>query len=518
MTVVTRFAPSPTGRLHVGNIRTALHNFLFARRHGGRFILRIDDTDRERSTAEFDAAIRDDLDWLGLTPDLVVRQSERFDLYEREFERLRQAGRVYACYETPEELELRRKVLLGRGLPPVYERKPADAPVPEGRAAALALPARPRRADRLERPHPRRAEVRPEIALRPGGAPRGRQLALPAAQRHRRHRPWHHPRRSRRGPCVEQRGADPDVRGARRRAAAFRARGVAGRRRGQIVEAARLLRRRASARGRRRADGLAVAAGADRHVAAGRDRRLARRARRRFRLRAISAARRRISTRTTSNCSMRGCCTARFCRGCATACRPERRKRIGCCCARNLERLSRFRRLARSRLDGDIEPPELSHDDRAFVREAARSARAIDWSAEPVAGADAARSRSRPAARARRCSMPLRLALTGRESGPEMAPLIERIGKERALAPAGGRRRCRGKILLVADRCDVVTSYSTRVERSRVMACLCCRPRALPSARLHPAPWSSSSPAIAALLAAVMTRQDGLHQAVHPRR
>ncbi|HVL78362.1 MAG TPA: glutamate--tRNA ligase, partial [Sphingomicrobium sp.] len=133
MAVTTRFAPSPTGRLHVGNIRTALHNFLFARRHGGTFILRIDDTDRERSTGEHDQAIRDDLAWLGLNPDRVVRQSERFDLYEREFDRLREAGRVYACYETPDELDLRRKVLLGRGLPPVYERKPADAPVAEGR-------------------------------------------------------------------------------------------------------------------------------------------------------------------------------------------------------------------------------------------------------------------------------------------------------------------------------------------------------------------------------------------------
>jgi glutamyl-tRNA synthetase len=133
MSVVTRIAPSPTGRLHVGNIRTALHNYLFARKHGGTFILRIDDTDRERSTAEFDQAIRDDLDWMGLKPDQLYRQSERFDLYEREFQRLKDAGRVYACYETPEELELRRKVLLGRGLPPVYERKPADAPVPEGR-------------------------------------------------------------------------------------------------------------------------------------------------------------------------------------------------------------------------------------------------------------------------------------------------------------------------------------------------------------------------------------------------
>lgn len=132
MTVTTRFAPSPTGRLHVGNIRTALHNALFARKHGGRFLLRIDDTDLERSREEYVESIRADLAWLGLHPAHEVRQSQRFDLYEREFERLKAAGRVYACYETPEELELRRKVLLGRGLPPVYERKPEGSPVPEG--------------------------------------------------------------------------------------------------------------------------------------------------------------------------------------------------------------------------------------------------------------------------------------------------------------------------------------------------------------------------------------------------
>ncbi|MFL6724457.1 MAG: glutamate--tRNA ligase [Sphingomicrobium sp.] len=132
MTVVTRFAPSPTGRLHVGNIRTALHNALFALKNGGRFLLRIDDTDLERSREEFVEAIVADLDWLGLKADAMVRQSERFGIYEREFERLKQAGRVYACYETPEELELRRKVLLGRGLPPVYERKPKGLPAPEG--------------------------------------------------------------------------------------------------------------------------------------------------------------------------------------------------------------------------------------------------------------------------------------------------------------------------------------------------------------------------------------------------
>src|SRR4030095_17074494 len=130
--VVTRFAPSPTGRLHVGNIRTALHNALFAVKNGGRFRLRIDDTDLERSKEEYVESIIEDLDWLGLKPDAMVRQSERFGLYEREFERLKEAGRGYACYETTEELELRRKVLLGRGLPPVYERKPEGSPIPDG--------------------------------------------------------------------------------------------------------------------------------------------------------------------------------------------------------------------------------------------------------------------------------------------------------------------------------------------------------------------------------------------------
>ena len=132
MTVVTRFAPSPTGHLHVGNVRTALHNWMWARKAGGHFLLRIDDTDLERSKEDYVTGIRADLAWLGLDVDSEERQSARFDLYEREFERLKATGRVYACYETPEELDIRRKVLLSRGLPPVYERKPADAPVPEG--------------------------------------------------------------------------------------------------------------------------------------------------------------------------------------------------------------------------------------------------------------------------------------------------------------------------------------------------------------------------------------------------
>jgi len=133
--IVTRFAPSPTGRLHVGNIRTALHNWMWARRSGGRFLLRLDDTDLERSTAENAEAIRHDLDWLGLTPDDSVRQSDRFALYEERFEELRGAGRVYPCYETAEELELKRKILAGRGLPPIYDR--AALALSDGQRAGL---------------------------------------------------------------------------------------------------------------------------------------------------------------------------------------------------------------------------------------------------------------------------------------------------------------------------------------------------------------------------------------------
>jgi glutamyl-tRNA synthetase len=135
MSVVTRFAPSPTGRLHVGNIRTGLHNMLWARRHGGRFILRLDDTDRERSSEEFAVAIREDLAWLGLDADAEARQSERFGRYEAALARLAEAGRVYPAYETAQELELKRKVQLGRGRPPVYDR--AALELSEGDRAAL---------------------------------------------------------------------------------------------------------------------------------------------------------------------------------------------------------------------------------------------------------------------------------------------------------------------------------------------------------------------------------------------
>ena len=122
MTVTTRFAPSPTGRLHVGNVRTALHNWLLAKKHGGRFLLRIDDTDAARSEERFVAAIREDLAWLGLAPDCEERQSARLAIYEQAFERLTASGRVYPAYETAQELDVKRKVALGRGLPPIYDR------------------------------------------------------------------------------------------------------------------------------------------------------------------------------------------------------------------------------------------------------------------------------------------------------------------------------------------------------------------------------------------------------------
>ncbi|SDF38096.1 glutamate--tRNA ligase [Bosea robiniae] len=119
---LVRFAPSPTGYLHIGNARPALFNWLFARRHGGRFLLRYDDTDIARSKAEYAEAIAEDLGWLGIVPDQVIRQSERLAIYDAAAERLRGAGRLYPCYETADELDRRRKRQLARGLPPIYDR------------------------------------------------------------------------------------------------------------------------------------------------------------------------------------------------------------------------------------------------------------------------------------------------------------------------------------------------------------------------------------------------------------
>ena len=136
---ITRFAPSPTGYLHVGNMRAALMNYLIARKDDGQFILRIDDTDPERSKESFVEAIKEDLTWLGLQWDRIERQSERLAAYDSAAQRLKDSGRLYECFETPVELDLKRKKQLNMGKPPVYDR------------AALGLSAAEKAALRAER-------------------------------------------------------------------------------------------------------------------------------------------------------------------------------------------------------------------------------------------------------------------------------------------------------------------------------------------------------------------------------
>ncbi|MDD3030386.1 MAG: glutamate--tRNA ligase [Alphaproteobacteria bacterium] len=142
MTVRVRIAPSPTGLLHIGNIRAALFNYLFARKNAGTFMLRLDDTDRERSTEVFAEAVKRDLSWLGLRWDSFARQSDRRARYDEALERLKKVGRVYPCYETQAELDLKRKTQLGRGLPPIYDRA-ALALSDSDRAALEAKGAKP---------------------------------------------------------------------------------------------------------------------------------------------------------------------------------------------------------------------------------------------------------------------------------------------------------------------------------------------------------------------------------------
>lgn len=121
--IKVRFAPSPTGFMHIGNTRTALFNWLLSIKLGGKFMLRIDDTDTLRSKAEYEAAIRDALEWLGISWSEEARQSARVERYKEVTEKLKSEGRIYACYETPEELEFMRKRLLNKGLPPIYDRQ-----------------------------------------------------------------------------------------------------------------------------------------------------------------------------------------------------------------------------------------------------------------------------------------------------------------------------------------------------------------------------------------------------------
>lgn len=122
MTVTVRFAPSPTGHIHIGNLRPALFNWLYAKKENGKFILRYDDTDVERSKEEYAQSIAQDLAWIGIQPDVVEKQSDRFASYDAAAEKLKEAGLLYPCYETPDELERRRSRARALGRPPVYDR------------------------------------------------------------------------------------------------------------------------------------------------------------------------------------------------------------------------------------------------------------------------------------------------------------------------------------------------------------------------------------------------------------
>jgi glutamyl-tRNA synthetase len=430
MSVVTRFAPSPTGRLHVGNIRTALHNFLFARKEGGTFVLRIDDTDRERSTAEFDQAIGDDLEWLGLVPDKVVRQSERFDLYEREFEKLKAAGRVYACYETADELELRRKVLLGRGLPPVYERKPDDAPVPEGRAPHWRF--------KLDHASPIAWTdlIRDEQKFDP------KLLSDPVVRRE--DGSWLYLLPSviddiDLGITHVVRGED-HVSNSAVQIQMFEALGSRPphfAHEALLVAAEGKLSKRLGSYGTQhlREEGVAPMALLDVLARIGTSQ-------------PVEPIASLEELAETFDFSSFGRAPAHFDPhevelvnarllhkldyGDVAERLPGDATEADWLALRgNLERLGDFAAWF-AVLHGDIEPPELGHDERLLLRDAAGIAEGLDWSAEPWrALTDALKQSS--GRKGRELFHPLRLALTGRDSGPEMAPLISAMGRDRAV-------------------------------------------------------------------------------------
>ena len=430
MSVVTRFAPSPTGRLHVGNIRTALHNFLFARKNHGRFILRLDDTDQERSTAAFDKAIREDLQWLGLVPDAVVRQSERFDLYEREFAKLKAAGRVYACYETSDELELRRKVLLGRGLPPVYERKAADSPVPEGRAphwrfrldhqspiawTDLVRGEQKFDARLLSDPVVRREDgswlyllpsVIDDVDLGITHVVRGEDHVSNSAVQIQ---------------MFEAIGAKPPE--FAHGALLVAAEGKLSKRLGSYgVEHLReegvepmalldLLARIGTSQPVEPVASLDELAESFDFATFGR-------APAHFDPHEVELVNARLLHRLDFSAV-----ADRLPRGTS--------EEDWLALRGNLERLADFAGW-RAVLHGDIEPPELGHDERLLVKEAASAAATLDWSAEPWRALTDAMKQA-TGRKGRELFHPLRLALTGRDSGPEMAPLLAAMGKERAV-------------------------------------------------------------------------------------
>jgi glutamyl-tRNA synthetase len=430
MSVITRFAPSPTGRLHVGNIRTALHNLLLARKHGGTFLLRIDDTDRERSTPEFDEAIREDLRWLGLAPDRMVRQSERFDLYEREFQRLKEAGRVYACYETSEELELRRKVLLGRGLPPVYERKPPDAATPEGRAPHWRF--------RLDHDEPIvwNDLIRGEQSFDP------KLLSDPVVRRE--DGSWLYLLPSviddaDLGISHVLRGED-HVSNSAAQIQMFEALGAEPPQfahEALLVAAEGKLSKRLGSYGveQLRADGIEPMALLDVLARIGTSR-------------AIEPVTSLDELAATFDFATFGRAPAHFdphevelvnarllhrLEYTAVADRlPSAATEEDWLLLRpNIARLSDFGSWL-AILKGEIDPPELGHEERLLVKEATGIAVKLDWSSEPWRALTEELKRA-SGKKGRELFHPLRLALTGRESGPEMAGLFAGMGKERAL-------------------------------------------------------------------------------------
>ncbi len=430
MSAVTRIAPSPTGRLHVGNIRTALHNFLFARKNGGTFILRIDDTDRDRSTEEFDQAICDDLDWLGLVPDERFRQSERFGLYEREFEKLKAAGRVYACYETAEELELRRKVLLGRGLPPVYERKAEGVPPPAGRAPHW----------RFKLDHDRAIVwtdlIRGEQKFDP------KLLSDPVVRRE--DASWLYLLPS----VIDDvdlkithvvRGED-HVSNSASQIQMFEALGSKPphfAHEALLVAAEGKLSKRLGAYGAEhlREEGFEPIALLDVLARIGTSQPIEPIASldelaETFDFSAFGRAPAHFDPHEVELVNARLLHQLDFA---AVA------DRLPCCATEgdwlalrgNLERLGDFVSWL-AVLHGEIDPPELGHEERLLVKDAAAIARTLDWSGEPwrMLASELKTSTGR---KGRELFHPLRLALTGRESGPEMGPLLGRMGKERAL-------------------------------------------------------------------------------------
>ena len=430
MTVVTRFAPSPTGRLHVGNIRTALHNALFARKNGGRFLLRIDDTDRERSREEFVDAIRADLAWLGLNHDDEVRQSDRFDLYEREFERLKAAGRVYACYETPEELDLRRKVLLGRGLPPVYERKPADAPVPEGRSPHWRfrlnhdgpiiwddLIRGTQRFDPtlLSDPVVRREDgswlyllpsVIDDVDLGVTHVVRGEDHVTNSAAQIQ---------------MFEALGATPPA--FAHEALLVAAEGKLSKRLGSYgvqhlreegVEPLAMLDVLARIGTSQPVEPLTLG-----ELASAFDFSHFGRAPAHFDPHDVELINARLLHRLDF-ADVRDRLPSDATEADWLLIRP------------NLERLADFAGWHKV-VSGDIDTPDLGHDERAIVREAEAIAPDLDWAQEPWKKLTD-RLKASTGAKGKALFLPLRLALTGRESGPEMAPLVSAIGKDRALS------------------------------------------------------------------------------------